>query len=355
LGGAERVLVDVSNELCKNYDVTIFSIYDNGELKSDLDNEIKFISLYDKRYDQLTKVQKIWVPLKILLFKSLLYKKYLKSGYDVEIAFLEGPITRLFSCKNKTTKKIAWIHNDISQVFGKSIKSKIKSYIDSKTYKKYNDLVFVSKDNLEKFSNMYPDIDLQKMHVIYNYINKDSVIKKSKENFNNPFEDEVNLVSVCRLVKQKAIDRFIKVHSKLIKLGINHKVYIIGEGPEKPYLINLIEKENVQDSFVLLGKKENPYPYIKYSNFFCLLSEFEGYGMVLEEAKILEKPIIITNTAAREALEHYNNSIILENSEEAIFNGLKNIIRDNKQFGPTGDNYYDNKIYIEKIKQLIEK
>ena len=70
-------------------------------------------------------------------------------------------------------------------------------------------------------------------------------------------------------------------------------------------------KENkLENSFVLLGKKENPYPYMKEADYFCLLSEFEGYGMVLEEAKILNKAIIITDKAAREAVDNYKNKEI---------------------------------------------
>ena len=72
----------------------------------------------------------------------LIYNKKIKQNYDTEIAFLEGPITRLFSTKNKDVHKIAWIHNDIEKVFGNDLKSKIKKYIDKKIYKKYNDLVF---------------------------------------------------------------------------------------------------------------------------------------------------------------------------------------------------------------------
>ena len=77
------------------------------------------------------------MPLKVLLGKRKIYKKFIKEDYDVEIAFLEGPITRLFSVKNKKTRKIAWIHNDISKVYGNGIKSKLKRYIDKKIYCKY--------------------------------------------------------------------------------------------------------------------------------------------------------------------------------------------------------------------------
>ena len=321
LGGAERVLVDIANNLCDKYDITIFTIYAKGELEKQLDSRVKLKSLYNVSYLELPTIKrKLLAPLKILVLKRYIYKKYIKKDYDVEISFLEGPITRLFSVKNKSTKKISWIHNDISRVFGKGFKSKLKRYIDKKVYYKYADLIFVSKENLNNFNEIYNTKKLKEIpkKVIYNYIDSKRVIEKSNEEENIDFKkDKINFVSVARLVEQKAIDRLIKVHKRLIeKYGDNHNFWIIGDGPERENLVNLIKKYNVEKSFFLVGKKENPYPYIKKSDYFCLLSKFEGYGMVLEEAKILNKFIIITDTAAREAVDGYNNKIILENTED---------------------------------------
>lgn len=349
------MLVDVSNKLCERYDITIFSIYDNGELKKELNKNIKFKCLYNCRYDELSKVQKVWIPLKILLFSKLIYNKRIKADYDIEISFLEGPITRLFSSKNNNTRKIVWIHNDIKKVFGSGVKSKIKRFIDKKKYIRYNDLVFVSNDNMEKFQEIYSDINTENMHVIYNYIDKELVVKKSEEHINMEQEYVKTFVVVCRLVEQKALDRLIRVHSKLVKNGYNHKFYIIGDGPEKDNLKKIIEKENVTETFILLGKKENPYPYIKYADYFCLLSYFEGYGMVLEEAKILGKRIIITDTAARECLEGYKNSFILDNDEDGIYNGLAKIIK-SEECKIINNNYeYDNYDKIQNVIDLLEK
>ena len=353
LGGAERVLVDISNKLCYKYDITIFSIYDKGELKEELNKRVNFISLYNCKYDELTKIQKIWIPIKILLFSSLIYKSKIKKDYDIEISFLEGPITRLFSTKNSKARKIAWIHNDIEKVFGTGIKSKIKKIVDQKIYNKFNDLVFVSNDNMEKFQKIYSEMNSENMHVIYNYINSDLVIRKSKGYiyFGNVVGKK--FVTVCRLVEQKAIDRLIKVHSRLIKNGYLHNFYIIGDGPEKENLKELIKKEQVNDTFKLLGKKENPYPYIKNADYFCLLSYFEGYGMVLEEAKILNKNIIITDTAARECIEGYKNSLILGNSDDEIYNGLLKVIKnENNNFSDINYNY-KNENNIQKIIDLV--
>ena len=358
LGGAERVLVDLANELSKKYEVTIMTIYAKGELENQLSEKVKLKSLEQKSYLELSNFQKKFgMPLKILLEKSRIYKNKIKGDYDVEIAFLEGPITRLFSTKNLKTKKISWIHNDISQVFGKGIKAKLKKRLDEKIYSKFETLVFVSKDNLKNFEKTYPDIKNNK-EVIYNYINKAQVIEKAKEEQKEKFDTKfINFVTVARLVPQKGIDRLIKVHSKLLKDGLFHNIYVIGDGPEKEKLQELIKKENVDETFNLLGKKENPYPYIKNADYFCLLSQFEGYGMVLEEAKILGKPIIITNTAAREAVENYGNAKIVENTEQGIYDGIKEIIK-NYNLKEENDSLkkkleYNNEFIIEQIEDLI--
>ena len=376
IGGAERVLVDLVNKLYNDYDITIFTIYSKGELEKELNPNIKLKSLYNKSYKELSKIgQKIFAPLKVLIFKNMIYKKYIKENYDVEIAFLEGPITRLFSVKNENAKKIVWIHNDISKVFGNGFKSKLKKNLDKKIYGKYDELVFVSKDNLDKFDKAYSNlkevnkaenenIENKKKRVIYNYIDKERILEKSCDEIDFSFKkDFVNFLTVARLVEQKGIDRLIKVHKKLIERGYIHNFYIIGDGPEKEKLEKLIKENKVEKTFYLLGQKENPYLYIKNADYFCLLSRFEGYGMVLEEAKILDKSIIITNTAAREAVENYSNKYILENTEDGIYNGLKDIIEKeteskkeenrNKESKKIKENNYDNSDIIMKVKELI--
>ena len=339
-----------------DYDITIFTIYSNGELEKELSSKVKLQTLCNKSFLQLNKFQRnISMPLKVLLLKNSIAKKQLKEKYDVEIAFLEGPITRIFSYKNKNVKKIAWIHSDISQIFGNGFKSKIKRLLDKKIYSKYNKLIFVSKDNMERFDEIYPNVKIDKQ-VINNYIDKEKVLKKAQEGQEIEFDKNViNFVTFTRLVEPKAIDRLIKVHKKLIDNGYYHKIYVVGDGPEREKLENLVKANSVNETFVLLGKKENPYSYIKNATYFCLLSNFEGYPMVLEEAKILEKFIIITNTASREVIEQYDKSVILDNNENDIYEGMKEIIENSNELLKKSNNNktYDNQEIIEKIKQII--
>ena len=309
--------------------------------------------MYSKSYDEYNKIKKILISLRILLFKKRIYKKYIENNYNVEVAFLEGPITAILSVKNKKTKKIAWIHTDISLIFGNSFKAKIKKIYNKNIYKKYNKLIFVSNQNLEKFNNFY-NINVEKQ-VINNYVNTENVIKLSRE-FNVDIfnKDIINFVMVSRLVEAKAIDRLIDVHNRLMKDGYNHKFYIIGDGPLKQELLDKITKLNVSKTFILLGQKENPYPYILKSDYFCLLSRYEGFGMVVAEAKALNKFILITDTAAKETLENYDNKKIFDNSEQGIYNGLKDIIQNNKNIKLSDNTIYTkNNEIINKINNIL--
>ena len=237
------------------------------------------------------------------------------------------------------------------------MKSKIKQIIDKKIYKKYDTLVFVSEDNLNKFNLLYKIKQKPKKEVIYNYIEAENVIKSAEEDLDYHFnEKEINLVQVSRLVEQKAISRLIKIHKKLIDENIKHNIYIIGDGPLKSKLEEQIKKQHIEKTFKLLGAKTNPYPYIKHATAFCLFSNYEGYPMAVEEAKVLNKYIAITDTAAREVLQDYKeNSIIVNNDEEGIEKAIRHIVKKYSLSLEKNSKYnYKNEKIIDKIIDIIE-
>lgn len=354
IGGAERVLVDLANRLQSDYDITIFTLYGKGPFEKELNKNIKIIRLYENSYNEMSRLKKGIIPIYVLKSGKSIYQKYIKGKFDVEIAFLEGPITRIFQY-GKANKKIAWVHNDIAKVFGNNLKAKLKLNMDKKIYSKYDKIIFVSNDNQNSFNEVYKINKKEREEVIYNYINKSAIIEKSNLNVGRECIDKnkPSILTVARLVEQKAIDRLICVHKKLIEEGIYHNIYVIGDGPEREKLENQIRELKVEGSFHLMGKRENPYPYIKRADYFALLSKFEGYGMVIEEAKILNKDIIITNTAAKEAVNGYSKKIILENTEDAILEGLKQVLEKNVIF-EKNEIEYDNEVLIEKVKEILE-
>jgi len=167
-------------------------------------------------------------------------------------------------------------------------------------------------------------------------------------------ENTINFVTAARLVEAKAIDRLINVHNKLIKNDFNHRFFVVGDGPLKESLQNKINELSLSETFILLGKCENPYPYILNSDYFCLFSYYEGLPMVLLEARALDKFILITDNSSKEALENYENKKIFENTEDGIYNGLKKIIKDNENIKINTSNFNDANIeIINRIKNLL--
>ena len=299
IGGAEKVLVDLLKILQDKYQIEIITLYPQGVLEEQIDKEkIEIKNIFNKPYNKYNYIQKKLISLKILLFSKQIYNKYIRN-YEArtEIAFLEGPITKIFSTKNKNTKKIAWIHTDIS----KHLKQSKKSI--EKIYNKYKNIVFVSNEILNNFKKYNIETDKK---VIYNYIDVERVKDQAKEKIKIKFdENEINIIVVGRLVKAKGIDRLIKVHYKLIKKGYKNRIFVIGDGPLKKILQENIKKLKIEDTFVLLGEIKNPYPYIRQADICLIPSYYEGYGMIAQEAKILNKRILATDTAVKEAMREY--------------------------------------------------
>lgn len=354
LGGAERVLVDIVNKLKDKYDITIFTLYGKGEFLSQVDKGVKCVSLYSTSYEERTRIQKL-VTSFIMFFPFLwkvIYNRFLKNQYDVEIAFLEGPPTWILSCFS-SAKKIAWIHNDLEKTYGGGIKNKWKHYLNKRAYQAYQKLIFVSCDNMQVFKRLYPKLT-QEHKLIYNYIDPERIKKLAKEEMELSYKSGAFVfVSVCRLTEQKAVERLIRVHKRLIDDGYYHFIYIVGDGPLRLFLLDKIDKEKVNGTFFLLGKRENPYPFIKKADCFILASYYEGYGMVLEEAQILSKKILITDTAAREAVEGYSDATIMENSEEGIYQGIKKALTEKTKNSKVKK--YQNDFIICDIIEEIEK
>lgn len=352
LGGAERVLVDITNELCSKYDITIFCLYGNGEMEKQLNSKVKVTHVYNNSYRDMSFLKKICISIQMAnsFLRKRIYNKYIKGKYDVEVAFLEGPITWIFATASKV-KKIAWIHNDIESVFGDNKKAKLKQKLNEKCYEMYNHLVFVSKDNLTKFKKIFPKNKVLKK-VIYNFLNYDNILKKSLDGKASEIKNNsISFIQVSRIVEQKALFRLLEVHKKLINEKYKHTIYIIGDGPLKEKLERKIKEEKLDKSFILLGKKENPYPYIKKADYFMLTSFYEGYGMVLLEGRALNKYILITDSAAREALNDYDYKLIVDNNENGIYEGIKKLLteRPKTTLAETVDNIY----LIKEIEKLI--
>ena len=172
----------------------------------------------------------------------------------------------------------------------------------------------------------------------------------------------IQVLTVGRLVWEKAYDRLIRVHKRLLDEGIEHTLTIIGEGLVKSELEHLISNLGVESHCKLLGAKDNPYPYMEQADIFVSSSVVEGLPGVVIESMILEKPIVATNIMGSNELLKSQLGLLVENSEEGLYSGLKQMIqqeelrktyinnlRDIKQFP------FDKEIVLEQLKNLFKK
>ena len=166
------------------------------------------------------------------------------------------------------------------------------------------------------------------------------------------------MVTVGRLEPQKGYDRLIKIVDRLRKEKLVFQLKIIGEGPDRKQLEELIEKYEIQDIVTLLGFQSNPYKYIKASDLFVCSSRSEGLSTVVTEALILGIPVVATDCSGMmELLGDSEYGLVTQNTDESLFEGIKKMLSDESL-----RTYYRNKseersgdFDIEKTMKEVEK
>lgn len=251
------------------------------------------------------------------------YSKFIKKEektYDVAIAYMEGEPIYYVVDKVKADKKIAWIHNDYTNL-GCSPK------FDEIYFSKVDNIVSVSdkcveilKDTFVKYKN--------KISYIPNLTSSQTIKSMSEKFYPSEYNNQENiLLSIGRLNHQKGFDMAIDAAKCLSNKGYNFKWMIIGDGSLEDELKKQIQKNGLESKIFLLGTKENPYPYIKNCDIFVQTSRFEGKSIALDEAKILAKPILVTNyPTAKDQLINDKEGIIVDLNSQAIAEGLANLI-----------------------------
>lgn len=303
------------------------NIIEGNKFFSSVDVSIKRI-VKEKNVSEFFKKLSLVISLKSGRIRNKIVearKNILTKKYDTEIAFSDG-FSHIFVANGDTFNKIAWMHTDIS------VQNDSKRYYNlvKESLKKMNMSVCVS-DRVKEVYKSYYDLDNDKIQTIHNIIDVDEIKNKGNEKIDIEFsKDVINLISVGRLESQKNYERFINVHKRLIYDGYKINSYLIGDGLEKEKLENTIKEQKIEDTFFMLGRKDNPFPYVKKADLFILSSILEGLPTVLYEAIILGVPCVSTKVAgAREILKD-QYGLITENDDEALYCGIKKVLDDKK-------------------------
>jgi len=325
-GGAERVLIDILNNLNYNkYKVDLCLIVNQGILLPEVPKNVTIIPLW-KKYTLYYKVAyrfSIWLK-NNYLFKIHLKKKITKK-YDVEISFLEGIPLKLHALIDTSAKKITWVHCDIFN-FPYEAKQFSKGE-ELNAYNKMEEIICVSNDSKLAFKKRFPTCHTKKT-VIYNPIDSNKINSLAKES-HIPKNKIFTIVTVGRLTMQKRIDRVIRLASRFKLEGIKAQFQIIGDGELKEELLKLATALEVTDIVSFLGFINNPFPYVKNADLLLLSSAYEGFGLVICEAMLLGTPVVSTKTSG--PIEIINNDtygLLCEHDDESIYQAVRKMMTD---------------------------
>lgn len=247
----------------------------------------------------------------------------IKKEYDIAISYLWPHYFVAEKVEAKT--KIAWIHTDYATI-------NVDRIEDLKIWNKYDYIASISEDCTKSLLKFYPTLK-DKIILIENITSPNFVKEKSLEKIKFEFsKDYFNIVSVGRLCYAKGFDEGIKALKKLQELGYrNIKWYVIGYGSDEQLLKKLIKENRLEDYFILLGKINNPYPYMKACDLYVQCSRYEGKAVTVSEAQILGKPVLITNyPTAKSQIRDGVDGIICELSPEGIANGIERLYLNRK-------------------------
>ena len=320
-GGAEKVLRNLVNNMDQDkFDITVQTI-DHAPAEKYLRKEVRYKSINRFRNPLLKKMYQYWIRLCAEL--KILYPLYIKDDYDIEVAYLEcGPTKIIASSTNKKAVKIAWVHCDLEKKegFTDSIE-KSKKY-----YEKYDKIVCVSENVKQSFEKLFGKAP--EPVVLYNVNDEKEILEKAERPV--PFQRNGTgelLVAAGRLTRQKGFDRLIEACRLLRDRGYSFELWILGEGPERGSLEELIQRYRLDDRISLCGFVENPYPCIKKADILVCSSRYEGMSTVVTEGLILGKAIVTTAcTGMDELLGDSEYGVIVEDSIEGICFGIQKLL-----------------------------
>lgn len=384
IGGIERSLVALLAEIpFSQYEIHLLLLDTRGEFFSYVPKEVKILScpasynalarpirdvLFSKNF--LIGLARL-IARAIVFFRGFLglppgdllarshryalcFLPPIKGEYDCAISFWEPH--DIVAEKINARKKIAWIHTDYT-----SLENGTAARFEEKPWEKMDKIAAVSSGVAIAFAKIFPDL-ANRTVVIENLLSPTFVRSQGADNY-PPKDIAVDkdcliLCSAGRYTYQKAFDLAALACRKLLDAGIKVRWYILGYGPDEPLLRKIITENKLEDSFILLGKRTNPYPYMKVCDIYVQPSRYEGKAVAVREAQMLGKPVLISDFAtAGSQLEHNVDGYIAEAGVDGLVRGIQLLASNtelrNRLAKTAASRDYGNIAEAEKIYKII--
>ena len=349
LGGIEKALITLVNFLEKKYyDVTLVLERKQGIFLDSLNKKINVIEYTPNESKNIIK-RKL-----LNLIKRIRFILKYKNKFDFSASFATYSNMSSFVARTVSKNNCLWGHADYLTLFDNNI-DKMRKFFNEKKVHSFKKIVFVSKEGEDSFIKIYPELK-EKVFVCNNLIDDKGILELAEEKIDISKDNEkVTFINVGRHdEKQKRLTRIIEASKKLKNENKNFKVLLIGDGQDNKFYKELVKKENLEDTIIFLGKKQNPYPYFKISDCVLLTSDYEGYPVVFLESFVLGKPIITTKVSDYEEVEQGYGMIVEKNAED-IYEKMKQFIEQGFTITKKFDgNKYNEDIY-SKLQQILEE
>ena len=376
-GGAEKSLVNLLNEMpIAKYEIDLLLLKKTGIFLDQVPKNVNIIDtpkILKKLYGPLIKggvysLFKIITSLFSRIFEKkeenyspfrwkYFYKKIIKDldkEYDIAIAYLSGDPMFYVGDKVKAKKKIYWVHNDY-------LLDKHPKKYDYEYFKKSSAIITVSQTCLDILKKVFPEFK-EKIFYLENITSDKIVKRRALEFYPQEYKEnnKIKFLTVGRLTYQKGLDIGIEAAKILKEQGVKFNWFILGVGEEKTKLLELIKKYELENEIILLGLKKNPYPYIKNCDIFLQTSRYEGKSVVLDEAKILAKPVVVTNySTVKDQIINDKEGYIVNLDSTSIAKGIREVMEDknlyNKIENYLKNNNYGNEKEINKYIKIFDK
>lgn len=319
-GGAEKVLRDLVNHMDQTrFAVTVQTVWP-CEAEKYLRPGIRYKSMYRKK----NRLSRLLYRLEAEL--GLSYPLHIKDDYDIECAYLEmGPTKIMAASTSKKAKKLAWVHCDLRKKLDDPVSFAERA---GKWYRRFDEVVCVSEDVRAGFSELFGDSI--RTRVLYNVVDDEMIRGRANEALPAGLSPGTPMAATLgRLTHQKGYDLLLGVHERLIKDGVDHDLWIAGEGEDREMLERYIREHSLENTAHLPGFLDNPYPLLAKADLLVCSSRYEGLSTFVTEGLTLGKAIVTTDcTGMRELLGDSAYGLIVDNEEQALYEGMRRMLSD---------------------------
>ncbi|AXI10773.1 glycosyl transferase [Oceanobacillus zhaokaii] len=334
-----------------------YTVFSKRDLKESIKHALAkrdFMMLYSRfKYSIEIRKKEYTNPQKAKIFWQSVSKVIENNSktYDIAVSYAQGIPTFYVAEKVKANNKFAWVNTSLI------INEKERDY-QRRFYDIYNKIIAVSYSAKEKYLDIFPFYS-DKVEVIFD-INNPILINRMSQ-IGRDYEDNYNgirILTIGRLSEGKGYDIALEACKRLKEKGINFKWYVLGKGPLKKEIEDYIIEHDLAEHFILLGIKTNPYPFIKKADIYVQTSRFEGFGLAIAEARMLNIPVVTTRfDAVFNQMIHEKNGLVVDMNAEAVSEGILSLIND-QELRQSIVNYLHsedkgNTEEIEKFYQLI--